>query len=64
MKLASGLLGLILVALIAAVLVCAAAAVLAWLLMAFIAVPSFWGAFWLFLAALIFFSGRVGAGKR
>lgn len=50
----------LLVLLIGLAVLAAGAAILAGLLMAFIAAPSFWGAFWLLLAALIFFSAKGG----
>ncbi|UKH48496.1 membrane protein [Microbacterium phage Katzastrophic] len=42
-----------------------AAAILAGLLLAFMAAPSFWGAFWLILAAILVFRGSFAVtGKR
>ncbi|QDH92437.1 hypothetical protein SEA_CELAENA_58 [Microbacterium phage Celaena] len=42
-----------------------AAAILAGLLMAFLAAPSFWGAFWLILTAILVFRGSFAVtGKR
>ena len=42
----------------------AGSAILAGLLMAFIAVPSFWGAFWLILAALVLLAGVVRPSRK